>query len=330
MPNIIVPPHWRIPESQITPESVYRNRRAFLQEMGFAGAGLLTASQMSFAADAASPAKPAAAAAAASGATGGKYPAPRNPKFDGKGLTLSDATVTAEYNNFYEFSTSKERVHRLVGPFTTDPWTVRIDGLCEKPMTVDARELIGQFPLEERVYRFRCVEAWAMIVPWTGVPLAKLLAAVKPTGDAKFVKFTTALRPEQMPGIARLREYPWPYTEGLRIDEAMNDLVMVATGIYGKPLPKQNGAPLRLVVPWKYGYKSIKSIVRIELVAKQPATLWETLAPDEYPFESNVNPRVPHPRWSQASERLIDTGDRVPTLPYNGYAEQVAGLYGKS
>ena len=319
MANLILPPRWRISERGITPESAYRNRRTFLQQMGLLGTGLLGAANWGIAAE-----PPASAAAA------GKYPAPRNSKFDGKGLTLSDAGVTAEYNNFYEFSTSKDRVHRLVGSFITDPWSVRIDGLCEKPMTVDARELLGQFPLEERVYRFRCVEAWAMTVPWTGFPLSRLLKSVEPKSEAKFVRFTTAMRPEQMPGIARLKGYPWPYTEGLRLDEAMNDLVLVASGIYGKPLPKQNGAPLRLVVPWKYGYKSIKSVVRIELVAKQPETLWETLAPDEYPFESNVDPKVPHPRWSQASERLIDTGDRVATLPYNGYGEQVASLYRKS
>ena len=327
MSNIIVPSRWRIPESQVTSETAFRNRRTFLQEMGLAGAGLLAVTQMGCGKDVEAP-KPAAATGAA-GSTAGKYPAARNPAFSGKGLTLTDATVTAEYNNFYEFSTSKDRVHKLVDKFTVDPWTVRIDGLCEKPMTVDARELMEQFPLEERIYRFRCVEAWSMVVPWTGFPLAKLLAAVQPKSEAKFVRFTTANRPDQMPGIARLREYPWPYTEGLRIDEALNDLVLVATGIYGKPLPKQNGAPLRIVVPWKYGYKSIKSVVRIELVSKQPATLWETLAPDEYPFESNVDPKVPHPRWSQASERLVDSGDRVATLPYNGYGEFVARLYGK-
>ena len=319
MANLILPPRWQFSERQVTPESVYRNRRAFVQQLGLLGTGLLGAADWIHGADA--PATPAPA---------GKYPAPRNPKFDGKGLTLSDAGVTAEYNNFYEFSTSKDRVHKLVGPFTTDPWNLRIEGLCDKPRTVDARELITEFPLEERVYRFRCVEAWAMIVLWTGFPLSRLLRSVEPRSEARFVKFTTANRPEQMPGIGRLRGYPWPYTEGLRMDEAMNDLVLVATGIYGKPLPKQNGAPLRLVVPWKYGYKSIKSIIRIELVAKQPETLWETLAPDEYPFESNVDPKVPHPRWSQASERLIDTGDRVPTLPYNGYGEQVAALYRKA
>jgi sulfoxide reductase catalytic subunit YedY len=183
--------------------------------------------------------------------------------------------------------------------------------------------------LEERVYRFRCVEAWAMTVPWTGFPLSKLLRRVQPKSGAKFVKFVTAYKPDEMPGVHRLADYPWPYTEGLRLDEAMHDLTMVVTGIYGKPLPKQNGAPIRLVVPWKYGYKSIKSIVSIELVDRQPATLWETLSPHEYPFESNVEPSVPHPRWSQATHRVVDTGERVPTLPYNGYSRQVASLYGK-
>ena len=183
--------------------------------------------------------------------------------------------------------------------------------------------------LEERVYRFRCVEAWAMIVPWTGFPLSKLLELVKPTAEAKFVRFETFYRPTQAPGFADTN-YPWPYTEGLRLEEAMNPLALLATGIYGKPLPKQHGAPIRLVVPWKYGYKSIKSIVKIDLVAKQPATLWETLLPSEYPFESNVDPAVPHPRWSQATERLIDSGDRVRTQPYNGYGSYVAKLYGKS
>jgi sulfoxide reductase catalytic subunit YedY len=181
--------------------------------------------------------------------------------------------------------------------------------------------------LEERVYRFRCVEAWSMVVPWTGFPLSKLVEKVSPKSEAKFIKFQTFNRPDQAPGMARLSDYPWPYTEGLRLDEAMNPLTMVVTGIYGKPLPKQHGAPVRIIVPWKYGYKSIKSVVKIEFVTTQPATLWETLAPNEYPFESNVNPAVPHPRWSQAMERVIDTGDFVKTEPYNGYGKYVAQLY---
>jgi methionine sulfoxide reductase catalytic subunit len=185
-------------------------------------------------------------------------------------------------------------------------------------------------PLEERVYRFRCVEAWAMIVPWTGFPLSKLIEKASAKPEAKFLRFETFNRPEQAPGMARTANYyPWPYFEGLRMDEAMHPLTMAVTGIYGKALPKQHGAPIRLVVPWKYGYKSIKSITKIEFTDKQPKTFWEALQPEEYPFESNVNPDVPHPRWSQATERLIDTGDRVKTLPYNGYGDYVAKLYAR-
>jgi sulfoxide reductase catalytic subunit YedY len=238
--------------------------------------------------------------------------------------------VAATYNNFYEFSTTKERVHRLTGKFVIDPWPIEIGGLCEKPMKVDAKELIEMMPMEERVYRFRCVEAWSMIVPWSGFPLAKLIEKAQPKAEAKFIKFTSFMRPDQAPGFAQLPMYPWPYTEGLRMDEAMHPLTLVATGIYGKPMPKQQGAPIRIVVPWKYGYKSIKSIVKIEFVAQQPKTLWESLAPDEYPFESNVNPDVPHPRWSQATERVVDTGLRIRTKPFNGYADQVAKLYSKA
>ena len=204
-----------------------------------------------------------------------------------------------------------------------------VGGLCEKPATFTMEEILRLAPLEERVYRFRCVEAWSMVVPWTGFPLAKLLEKVVPKAEARFVKFTTVLRPEEMPGIARLPNYPWPYTEGLRIDEAMHPLVLLATGLYGKPMPKQNGAPIRLVVPWKYGFKSIKSVVKIELVQEQPATLWESLSPQEYPFESNVDPKVSHPRWSQATERDLATGNRIPTLPYNGYGDEVAKLYAR-
>lgn len=326
MPNLIVPPRWQIADREVTPEAVFWNRRSFLRQLGVTGAGLAALATSGCGQEAALAADATAPAATTSGT---KYPAPRNPQFNDPKLRLSDEQVVSRYNNFYEFTTSKDRVHRLVDKFVIDPWQVEIGGLCEKPLKADVRELIAEFPLEERVYRFRCVEAWSMIVPWTGFPLAKLLAKVQPRSDAKFVRFVTAEKRDQMPGINRLSEYPWPYTEGLRLDEAMNDLTLVTTGVYGKPLPKQMGAPIRIVVPWKYGYKSIKSVVKIELTAKQPATLWESLAPDEYPFESNVDPRVPHPRWSQATERLVDTGDRVPTLPYNGYGEFVAKLYGK-
>ena len=253
------------------------------------------------------------------------YPAPRNAEFN-PGWQLTPEKVAGTYNNFYEFSFAKD-AFKYVGKFVTTPWPVEIGGLVEKPMTLEALELAEMFDLEERIYRFRCVEAWAMIVPWTGFPLAKLIQKVVPKAEAKYIRFETFNRPEQAPGIRKMPQYPWPYQEGLRLDEAMNPLTIIGTGIYGKPPPKQHGAPLRLVVPWKYGYKSIKSIVKIEFTAQQPKTFWETLAPEEYPFESNVNPAKPHPRWSQATERMIDTGDRVKTQPFNGYGGYVAKIY---
>jgi sulfoxide reductase catalytic subunit YedY len=311
MANVILRPDWFIPEKFATPERGFRDRRRFLKELGLGGAGLLAARGFG--------AAPAAGAQA-------RYPAPRNKEFD-PGWRLTNERVAATYNNFYEFTTTKDKVHQMVDQFVIEPWPVEIAGLVGKPMTVDAQELIGMFGLEERVYRFRCVEAWAMIVPWTGFELRKLLDKVQPKPAAKFIRFVTALRPAQMPGVLRVPHYPWPYTEGLRLDEARHPLTMVVTGIYGKPLPKQHGAPIRIVVPWKYGYKSIKSVVKIEFTDQQPATLWETLQPREYPFESNVNPDVPHPRWSQATERIIDTGERVKTKYLNGYADAVGHLY---
>lgn len=316
MSNIILRPAWHLPERRVTPERAYRNRRQFLREFGYAGGGLLAGAALL---------RPDALAAEAKKL----YPAKRNIAFSPPDLKLSDERVFTTYNNFYEFSTNKESVVERVDKFITAPWPVKIHGLCEKPLTLDAQELAAEFPLEERVYRFRCVEAWGAVVPWTGFELRKLLERVQPKAGAKFVKFVTAMKPDQMPGLARLRGYPWPYTEGLRMEEAMHPLTILATGVYGKPLPKQNGAPIRLVVPWKYGYKSGKSLVEIELTDKQPKTLWETLSPEEYPFESNVDPGVPHPRWSQATERQVDTGDRIRTLPLNGYAAQVGELYKK-
>jgi methionine sulfoxide reductase catalytic subunit len=333
MAHIIRRPEWHVPDRLITPESIALNRRHFLRQMGFVGGGLLGLSLTGC-----SPSDVGAAAlaqtnraAGAAGPQGGvrapKYPPKRHPDFDPK-WRLSDEKVVARYNNFYEFTTQKDRVHRMVDKFIIEPWPVQIGGLVEKPMTLDAEELTDLFALEERVYRFRCVEAWSMIVPWSGFPLAKLIEKVQPKSEAKFVRFQTFNRPDQAPGMSN-RSYPWPYTEGLRLDEAIHPLSMLVTGMYGKPLPKQNGAPIRLIVPWKYGYKSIKSIVSIDFVSEQPSTLWEALAPHEYPFESNVDPGVPHPRWSQATERLIDTNERVKTLPYNGYGDQVARLYGR-
>ena len=323
MANIILRPEWNLPERLVTSEKAWRNRRQFLKEMGFSGAGLLAVPMLGGCAEKAAE-KPAAKPATK------LYPAQRNTVFN-PGWALSDEKITTTYNNFYEFSTTKERVHQLTDKFVTKPWSVQIDGLVEQPLTVDVDELIALFGLEERVYRFRCVEAWSMVVPWTGFQLSKLIEKVVPKPEAKFLRFETASRPDQMPGFQRLKVqgYPLPYNEGLRLDEAMNVLTMGVTGLYGKPLPKQNGAPFRIIVPWKYGYKSIKSVVRIEFVAKQPATLWETLQPQEYPFESNVDPTTPHPRWSQATERVVDTGDRIKTLPLNGYGTYVAKLYGK-
>ena len=310
MPNVIVRPSWYVPEKAVTPEADFWNRRRFVRGLGLAGIGLWGGRM---------------ASGAEPDPYGKGYPHPRNKAFD-PGWTLTDEKVASTYNNFYEFTLRKD-VHRHVGRFQTSPWKIEIGGLVESPMTVDAAEWVATMPLEERVYRFRCVEAWAMIVPWTGFPFAKVAEKVRPKPEAKFVRFVTASKPEQMPGIAENPEYPWPYFEGLRIEEAMHPLTLVVTGVYGKPLAKQFGAPVRLVVPWKYGYKSPKSIVKIEFVAQQPKTFWESLQPREYPFESNVDPEVPHPRWSQATERMIDTADRVKTKKYNGYGEAVARLY---
>jgi methionine sulfoxide reductase catalytic subunit len=240
--------------------------------------------------------------------------------------SLEDIT---SYNNFYEFGTGKGDPAEYAGALTTDPWSIVVDGLVDRPGTYDIADVVKDQPLEERIYRFRCVEAWSMIVPWIGFELAGFLARVGVQPGAKFVAFETLVRPEEMPGQAS-PFIDWPYREGLRLDEAMHPLTILATGLYGEPMPKQNGAPIRLVVPWKYGFKSIKSIVRISLVADMPPTTWNMLQPQEYGFYSNVNPEVDHPRWSQASERKIGSGlfgGRQDTLMFNGYGEHVAALY---
>ena len=230
------------------------------------------------------------------------------------------------YNNFYEFGTDKSDPARMAASLKTRPWTVRIDGEVRKPMTVDIDTLQGWFPLEDRVYRMRCVEGWSMVMPWLGFPLAALIRRMEPTSKAKYVQFTALLDPKQFPG-QRQPVLKWPYVEGLRLDEALHPLAFMAVGLDGRVLPGQNGAPLRLAVPWKYGFKSIKSVVRITLTEKQPQTTWALAAPQEYGFYANVNPAVPHPRWSQATERRIGELGRRKTLAFNGYAEQVAGLY---
>jgi sulfoxide reductase catalytic subunit YedY len=247
-----------------------------------------------------------------------------------KGFSTSEKPTSKDdittYNNFYEFGVDKSDPSQKSGRFKPRPWTVRIDGACETPRTVGIEDLIGKNRLEERIYRMRCVEGWSMVIPWIGFPLKDLLATVKPTSKAKFVAFETVMRPSEMPGQS-WNTLEWPYREGLRIDEAMHPLTLMAVGLYGDVLPNQNGAPLRLVVPWKYGFKGAKSIVRISLVETMPATSWNKLAAREYGFYSNVNPAVDHPRWSQATERRIGEFRRRETLPFNGYGEWVADLY---
>jgi sulfoxide reductase catalytic subunit YedY len=298
-----------IPSSEITSKSLYMKRRQFMT--GAIAAGLI-------------------------GATGSAHAA-LNAKqssyiVDDKLTPKEDATT---YNNYYEFGTNKSDPAAYSGDFKPLPWKIKIDGMVKKPMEFDVQDLIAKMPLEERIYRFRCVEAWSMVVPWTGFMLSDLLKQVEPLGSAKYVAFQTALRPEEMPGVGGFTPVlDWPYKEGLRLDEAMHPLTIMAVGIYGDILPNQNGAPIRLVVPWKYGFKSIKSIDRITLVDTQPVTAWNTSAPDEYGFYSNVNPERDHPRWSQAQERVLGasggffggTGKR-DTEKFNGYGEEVASLY---
>jgi sulfoxide reductase catalytic subunit YedY len=309
-----------IPSSEITPEGVYLNRRQFMQTAGLVGAGALLAACAPAATDA--PASPAGALAPTT-ASGGAAGAAMKDEMGDPANTLDAIT---NYNNYYEFTTSKEDVARMAANFKAAPWQVQVSGMVNKPTTFAIEDLLKKFPAEERIYRLRCVEGWSMVIPWMGFPLASLLKAVEPTGSAKYVAFQTLEDPKQFFGQMD-PSYPWPYTEGLRLDEAMNDLTLLATGLYGKPLPNQNGAPLRLAVPWKYGFKSIKGIIKIELVDQMPATMWSTIAPGEYGFYANVNPSVPHPRWSQSSERRIGEVSRRKTLLFNGYADQVASLY---
>ena len=298
--------------SEITPQSLYRNRRDFLR-----AAGILSGSAL-------------LAACAPSAAVTPLATPEAVASFEGKTDELGDPLNTfsdiTNYNNYYEFSEGKEAVAPLSAGFKSDPWSVEVTGLVAKPKTFAMEDLLKMFPQEDRIYRLRCVEAWSMVIPWRGFPLASLLKVVEPTMDAKYVAFTSLLDPQQFPGQSG-GFYPWPYTEGLRLDEAMNDLALLVTGLYGAALPPQDGAPLRLVVPWKYGFKGIKAIVKIELVADQPETFWKSIASNEYGFYANVNPDVPHPRWLQSSERRIGELSRRPTLMFNGYAEQVAALY---
>ena len=303
----------KIDPSEITPEHLYLNRRQLIAGMG----ALAAASFLGGCAP--EPAGPAPTA------TPGSPPLGPTEIAEQLGGELTPFEDVANYNNFYEFTLSKTGVAELAEDFETSPWEVTVGGLVSTPRTFNLDDVMA-FEQEERIYRMRCVEGWSMVIPWLGFPLAALIEAVEPTSDARYVRFETLYDPERMPG-QRSSAFNWPYAEGLRMDEAMHDLTILATGIYGKPLLPQTGAPIRLVVPWKYGFKSIKSIVKIDLVAEMPVSLWMAQAPNEYGFYANVNPDVPHPRWSQSTERRIGESGRRNTLMFNGYEEEVADLY---
>jgi len=298
--------------SEITPEEHYLNRRRFLAVAGGVGvaaaAGVVIPRLFGGNGD-----------DGLVGSASGAVPGGQQDK-----LTPFEAVTT--YNNFYEFGTGKDDPAKNATAFRARPWSVTVDGLVKKPATYNLEDFVRPSTQQERVYRMRCVEGWSMVIPWLGFPVADVLRRAEPLGTAKFVEFTTLMDPKQMPG-EQTGVLNWPYKEGLRLDEAMHPLAILATGLYGKPLPNQNGAPLRLVVPWKYGFKGIKSIVRIRLTDTQPRTAWNDAAPDEYGFYANVNPAVDHPRWSQAKERRIGEFFKRKTLPFNGYADQVASLY---
>jgi len=306
---------WELPESAATPEAVWLNRRQLLAAGG-AGAMLAAAPGAGLLGRAARAEEEAIASEL--------YPAPLNEAFE-LDRELTEREYATTYNNFYEFGSTKN-IWPAAQALRLRPWTVTIDGMVEEAITIDAEDLIRRMPVEERLYRLRCVEAWAMAVPWTGFALSALVDFARPLSSAQYLVMTTFEDSSQAPG-QRQFWYPWPYTEGLTMAEATNELSFIATGIYGEPMPRQNGAPLRLAVPWKYGFKSVKSIVRFHFTDQRPTTFWEEIAGQEYGFWANVNPEVPHPRWSQATERMLGTDERLPTQLFNGYAEFVAHLY---
>ncbi|CAH2604552.1 Protein-methionine-sulfoxide reductase catalytic subunit MsrP [Rhodovastum atsumiense] len=305
---------WEIPETQVTPEAIVTRRRALLGTAGLAAATIATPAQAGW------------------GLFGGSAPppprkplvAPANPAYQG-GRPLTPEADATSYNNFYEFGGSKS-VARAAQALPAEPWTIELAGLVARPRKLALEDLLKQVSLQERVYRHRCVEAWAMTVPWVGFPLAELVKLAEPRPEAQYLVFTSLADPATMPGL-RQSWYPWPYTEGCTLAEATNDLAFLAVGMYGKVIPPQNGAPVRLTLPWKYGFKSAKSIVRVEFTTRRPVSFWERLQDSEYGFWANVNPDVAHPRWSQARERLLGTDEMVPTRIWNGYGEFVAGLY---
>ncbi|MDE0373937.1 MAG: protein-methionine-sulfoxide reductase catalytic subunit MsrP [Rhodospirillales bacterium] len=310
---IRIPRGWELPESAVTPESVFLNRRQIIQGLA---AGSIAAAAPGLAWGATDSDDPSA----------GLYPVARDERFvPGEGRKVTAEEWATRYNNFYEFGTSK-KIWKAAQALKIRPWEVRIDGEVESPRTIAIDDLLAQMPLEERVYRHRCVEAWSMVVPWSGFAFREFVRFANPTANARYVAMETFLDPDTAKG-QRQDWYPWPYVEGLTMEEANHELAFLVTGLYGKPLPRQNGSPLRLAVPWKYGFKSIKSIVRFTFTAERPVSFWEEMNSKEYGFWANVNPAVPHPRWSQATEKDLGTGKRIPTKIFNGYGEWVAGLY---
>lgn len=303
---------WELPESAATDETAFWNRRDLAKSIA---AGAIVAGFGAL---------PAFAAAEEADPSAALYPAKRNPKY-ALDRPLTDEKYSTTYNNFYEFGTEKD-IWRDAQALKVRPWTIKIDGMVEQPMTLGIDDLLKKVTLEERLYRHRCVEAWSMSVPWTGFPMRALLDIARPLASAKYVRMVTFMDPKMAPEQNKFF-YPWPYVEGLTMAEAGNELTFLVTGMYGKPTPKQDGAPLRLITPWKYGFKSIKSIVQFEFTDKRPKGYWEALQAGEYGFWANVNPEVPHPRWSQATERVLGSDERKPTLIWNGYGDYVAGLY---
>ncbi len=337
MTNIIIPPAWKISDRATTPENVYYNRRAFLRTMGIAALGsyalLNGCSGDTVHDDSMSKhfipinTEPLSSDPFESLLAELPVPVTKDPTYSVSDRPLTPYVNSSRHNNYYEFTTNKGRVHVLAQGFKTSPWNVEVAGLAERTGSFGLEDVMRIAPMEERVYRFRCVEAWAMTVPWVGFPLSEFIKWCQPTEKANYVRFVSVHRPEEMVGQQEQDWYSWPYYEGLRMDEAMNEMALLTFGLYGKVLPNQNGAPIRIITPWKYGYKSAKAIVKVEFLEDKPSTFWNDSVPDEYGFWSNVDPEVSHPRWSQATERLISTGERVPTLKYNGYGDQVAHMY---
>lgn len=322
MSSIRIDPSWQIPDRRATPEAAFFDRRRLIKALGL---GAISLAVPRSAEGKALGEKEMLAPALSRFAD--QFPAKRSAAYELGKRELTAEKVAARYNNFYEFTTNKEKVWELAYGYRVDPWKVNVKGLVKKPKTLGLDDLFTRFPLEERLYRFRCVERWAMQVPWTGFPLARLIDACEPLASAKYVRFVTVSDPKGLPGQKSQSWYPWPYFEGLRLDEARSELAMAVVGVYGHALPMQHGAPWRVIAPWKYGYKSPKSIVEIEFTEKQPGTFWNELHSGEYGFYSNVDPGKPHPRWSQRMEQDIGTGENRETLPYNGYGAQVGSLY---